>query len=59
MEREKKLSVLYQKQGRATQFESKADRDSWLQTEIDDLERVCSSNEMQVCEVFSASRKSS
>ncbi|KAH7652123.1 Structural maintenance of chromosomes protein [Dioscorea alata] len=47
MEREKKLSVLYQKQGRATQFESKADRDSWLQTEIDDLERVCSSNEAQ------------
>ncbi|KOM40189.1 hypothetical protein LR48_Vigan04g038700 [Vigna angularis] len=39
MEREKKLSILYQKQGRATQFSSKAARDKWLQKEIDDLER--------------------
>ncbi|KAH1211694.1 Structural maintenance of chromosomes protein 3 [Glycine max] len=39
MEREKKLSILYQKQGRATQFSSKASRDKWLQKEIDDLER--------------------
>ncbi|KAK2432041.1 Structural maintenance of chromosomes (SMC) family protein [Trifolium repens] len=47
MEREKKLSILYQKQGRATQFSSKAARDKWLQKEIDDLERVISSNTTQ------------
>ncbi|CAN1750716.1 Structural maintenance of chromosomes protein 3 [Linum perenne] len=39
MEREKQLSILYQKQGRATQFASKAERDKWLQKEIDDLQR--------------------
>lgn len=49
MEREKQLSILYQKQGRATQFPSKAARDKWLQKEIDDLERVLSSNLAQVC----------
>lgn len=48
MEREKQLSILYQKQGRATQFASKAARDKWLQKEIDDLERVLSSNLVQV-----------
>lgn len=48
MEREKQLSILYQKQGRATQFSSKAARDKWLQKEIDDLERVRSSNMVQV-----------
>lgn len=48
MEREKQLSILYQKQGRATQFSSKAARDKWLQKEIDDLERVLSSNLAQV-----------
>ncbi|CAL5357249.1 unnamed protein product [Camellia sinensis] len=47
MEREKKLSILYQKQGRATQFASKAARDKWLQKEIDEYERVLSSNQMQ------------
>ncbi|KAB1226909.1 Structural maintenance of chromosomes protein 3 [Morella rubra] len=47
MEREKQLSILYQKQGRATQFSSKAARDKWLQREIDDLERVLSSNLVQ------------
>lgn len=47
MEREKKLSILYQKQGRATQFSSKASRDKWLQKEIDDLERVHSSNKIK------------
>ncbi|XP_038693265.1 structural maintenance of chromosomes protein 3 [Tripterygium wilfordii] len=47
MEREKQLSILYQKQGRATQFSNKAARDKWLQREIDDLERVLSSNLMQ------------
>ncbi|RDX67918.1 Structural maintenance of chromosomes protein 3 [Mucuna pruriens] len=50
MEREKKLSILYQKQGRATQFSSKAARDKWLQKEIDDLERVHSSNKGQASE---------
>ncbi|KAL2945562.1 Structural maintenance of chromosomes protein 3 [Bienertia sinuspersici] len=39
MEREKKLSILYQKQGRATQFSSKAARDEWLSKEIDELKR--------------------
>lgn len=48
MEREKQLSILYQKQGRATQFANKAARDKWLQREIDDLERVLSSNISQV-----------
>ena len=47
MEREKQLSILYQKQGRATQFSSKDARDKWLQKEIDDLERVHSSNMKQ------------
>ncbi|KAJ8439363.1 hypothetical protein Cgig2_022500 [Carnegiea gigantea] len=44
MEREKQLSILYQKQGRATQFPSKAARDEWLQKEIDELEHVLSTN---------------
>lgn len=48
MEREKKLSILYQKQGRATQFASKAARDQWLQKEIKDYEQVLSSNCVQV-----------
>ncbi|XP_077226004.1 structural maintenance of chromosomes (SMC) family protein [Tasmannia lanceolata] len=47
MDREKQLSILYQKQGRATQFSSKAARDKWLQKEIDDLQRVLSSNLVQ------------
>ncbi|KAL2945568.1 Structural maintenance of chromosomes protein 3, partial [Bienertia sinuspersici] len=47
MEREKKLSILYQKQGRATQFSSKAARDEWLSKEIDELKRVLSSNKSQ------------
>ncbi|KAJ3670865.1 hypothetical protein LUZ60_008291 [Juncus effusus] len=47
MDREKQLNNLYQKQGRATQFKSKAARDKWLQKEIDDLERVLSSNKNQ------------
>ncbi|XP_074570435.1 structural maintenance of chromosomes protein 3 [Curcuma longa] len=47
MEREKQLSILYQKQGRATQFANKAARDKWLQREIDDLDRVLSSNVSQ------------
>ena len=48
MDREKKLSILYQKRGRATQFSSKAARDKWLQREIDEYERVLSSNLTQV-----------
>lgn len=48
MEREKQLSILYQKQGRATQFASKAARDKWLQNEINDLQRVLSTNLAQV-----------
>lgn len=48
MDSEKKLSILYQKQGRATQFASKAARDKWLQKEIDEYERVLSSNVTQV-----------
>ncbi|XP_073140120.1 structural maintenance of chromosomes protein 3 [Henckelia pumila] len=47
MEREKKLSILYQKQGRATQFASKAARDQWLQKEIKDYQQVLSSNRVQ------------
>ncbi|KAG8058053.1 hypothetical protein GUJ93_ZPchr0002g26826 [Zizania palustris] len=47
MDREKRLSILYQKQGRATQFANKAARDKWLQKEIDDLERVLLSNRKQ------------
>ncbi|CAI0541506.1 unnamed protein product [Linum tenue] len=50
MDREKQLSILYQKQGRATQFASKADRDKWLQKEIEDLQRVLSSNLAQLQE---------
>ncbi|CAM8937744.1 unnamed protein product [Rhodiola kirilowii] len=46
-EREKKLSILYQKQGRATQFSDKAARDTWLQKEIYELKRVLSSNMAQ------------
>ncbi|XP_051120276.1 structural maintenance of chromosomes protein 3 isoform X3 [Andrographis paniculata] len=43
-DREKQLSILYQKQGRATQFASKAARDQWLKKEIRDYEQVLSSN---------------
>ncbi|CAL5093159.1 unnamed protein product [Urochloa decumbens] len=46
-DREKRLSILYQKQGRATQFANKAARDKWLQKEISDLEPVLSSNRKQ------------
>jgi structural maintenance of chromosome 3 (chondroitin sulfate proteoglycan 6) len=48
MKHEKELSILYQKEGRATQFSSKAARDQWLQKEIVDLEQVLSSNTAQV-----------
>ncbi|WVZ64811.1 hypothetical protein U9M48_014282 [Paspalum notatum var. saurae] len=47
MDREKRLSILYQKQGRATQFANKAARDKWLQEEIKDLEPVLLSNRKQ------------
>ena len=52
MLREKKLSMLYQKQGRATQFRSKAARDEWLQKDIDKYEKVLSSNEKQVISIL-------
>ncbi|VVA41033.1 PREDICTED: structural maintenance of chromosomes [Prunus dulcis] len=52
MEGEKQLSILYQKQGRAIQFSSKAARDKCLQKEIDDLERVLSSSLAQSDAVF-------
>ncbi|KAI3967943.1 hypothetical protein MKX01_027126 [Papaver californicum] len=44
MDREKELSILYQKQGRATQFANKVARDEWLQKEVHDLKRVVSSS---------------
>ncbi|KAJ0561418.1 putative structural maintenance of chromosomes protein [Helianthus annuus] len=47
MSKEKQLSILYQKQGRATQFRSKAARDEWLQKDIDKYDKVLSSNEKQ------------
>lgn len=47
MKKEKQLSVLYQKQGRATQFRSKAARDEWLQKDIDKYNKVLSANEKQ------------
>jgi structural maintenance of chromosome 3 (chondroitin sulfate proteoglycan 6) len=47
-ELEKTLSILYQKQGRATQFSNKAARDKWLRKEIEDLKRVLDSNTVQV-----------
>ncbi|KAL4578673.1 hypothetical protein LXL04_014802 [Taraxacum kok-saghyz] len=47
MKKEKQLSVLYQKQGRATQFRSKAARDEWLQKDIDKYNKVLFSNEKQ------------
>uniref|UniRef100_A0A8I7B841 SMC hinge domain-containing protein n=1 Tax=Hordeum vulgare subsp. vulgare TaxID=112509 RepID=A0A8I7B841_HORVV len=47
MDRENQLSMLYQKQGRATQFKNEAARDKWLQKEIHDLGRVLSSNRKQ------------
>ena len=48
MELEKKLNILYQKQGRATQFSDKANRDKWLRKEIKDLMRVLDSTMGQV-----------
>lgn len=48
MDRERRLSILYQKQGRATQFANKAARDKWLQKEIEDLKPVLLSNRKQV-----------
>ncbi|KAL7127032.1 hypothetical protein ABFS83_14G226900 [Erythranthe nasuta] len=47
MECEKQLSILYQKQGRATQFANKAARDQWLKKEIKDYQQVLSSNLVQ------------
>lgn len=52
MELEKKLSILYQKQGRSTQFSNKAARDKWLRKEIEDLKRVLDLNLNQVSLVY-------
>jgi hypothetical protein len=38
-DRERQLSILYQKQGRRTQFNDKASRDQWLQNQIDDTKQ--------------------
>lgn len=57
MEREKQLSILYQKQGRATQFPSKAARDKWLQKEIKDLNVVLTSNLDQVSILVNSSKR--
>jgi structural maintenance of chromosome 3 (chondroitin sulfate proteoglycan 6) len=48
VDREKRLSILYQKRGRATQFANNAARDKWLQRKIEDLEPILSSNRKQV-----------
>lgn len=50
-DRERQLSVLYQKQGRTTQFRSRADRDSWLQKEIDEFERVMADVKEQIAKL--------
>lgn len=47
-DREKQLSILYQKQGRTTQFANKLARDKWLKKEIADSERVMASISEQV-----------
>ncbi|KAG2331872.1 hypothetical protein Bca52824_003052 [Brassica carinata] len=47
MEMDKKLNILYQKQGHATQFSNKATRDKWLRKEIKDLKPVLDSNIVQ------------
>ncbi|KAK3140087.1 hypothetical protein QOZ80_5AG0395600 [Eleusine coracana subsp. coracana] len=47
MDCEKRLSILYQKRGRATQFANKAARDKWLQKEIEHLAPTLSLNTKQ------------
>ncbi|KAG6547709.1 hypothetical protein Mapa_010521 [Marchantia paleacea] len=47
-DREKQLSILYQKQGRTTQFANKLARDKWLKKEIADSERVMASISEQI-----------
>ncbi|KAH7431806.1 hypothetical protein KP509_08G067300 [Ceratopteris richardii] len=44
VEQEKRLSLLYQKQGHATQFEDKDARDKWLQAEINQLNSALAKN---------------
>ncbi|KAH7098435.1 RecF/RecN/SMC protein [Auriculariales sp. MPI-PUGE-AT-0066] len=43
-----RLDALYAKRGRATQFRNKAERDSWLKSEISALERFVSEQQAQV-----------
>ncbi|OAE21948.1 hypothetical protein AXG93_242s1310 [Marchantia polymorpha subsp. ruderalis] len=52
-DREKQLSILYQKQGRTTQFANKLARDKWLKKEIADSERVMASISEQPMEFYS------
>ncbi|KAI7745683.1 hypothetical protein M8C21_011025, partial [Ambrosia artemisiifolia] len=47
MLREKQLSILYQKQGCATQFSSRAARDECIKKDIDKYDKLLSSNEKQ------------
>lgn len=47
-ERERRLAILYQKQGRSTQFASKAERDKALQKEISDLQKTIEQRKKQV-----------
>jgi structural maintenance of chromosome 3 (chondroitin sulfate proteoglycan 6) len=47
-DRERQLSILYQKQGRRTQFNDKASRDQWLQNQIDDTKQGISDIREQV-----------
>jgi hypothetical protein len=47
-ERERRLAILYQKQGRSMQFASKAERDKALQKEITDLQKTIEQRKKQV-----------
>jgi structural maintenance of chromosome 3 (chondroitin sulfate proteoglycan 6) len=47
-DRERQLSILYQKQGRRTQFNDKSSRDQWLQNQIDDTKQGISDIREQI-----------
>ncbi|KAH9570768.1 hypothetical protein CY35_02G058500 [Sphagnum magellanicum] len=47
-DRERQLSILYQKQGRRTQFNDQASRDQWLQNQIDDTKQGISDIREQI-----------
>lgn len=46
--KEQKRSELYAKQGRGTQFSSKAERDKWIQTELRGLKKNISEKKQQI-----------